>query len=328
MKQLIFLATVFISSQLHAAGSWTKGFVKVRANQRLYVEYRKAAAGRPTVWFLNGLTWSTEEWQPTVAALDAIDTSIGIVLYDPEGMGKTLLDKAPITFDIPFDSQVTDLKDLHDTLNIQGANVLAGLSYGGGMAIEYLAKYPADFAKIVAIAPYLAPLPNQDSWIKQQIAIVRATQPLNPSTDDELYDYFLRQLVYTTYPELEPIMLKNPYTFEAVFRMVKGARYFNANDYTSALPAGKFHLVASDQDQYVPLASLQTYWQQLPSKDRASFINVADTFHELPTEHPAFMAGWLMEILNDNASTNQGLTFDGDPLGDSATSGSTHLNLP
>src|SRR5665213_4014056 len=106
MKRFIFVLLTMISTQIHAGTSaWTKGFVQVRANQRLYVEYRKAQPGRPTIFLLNGLTWETTQWQPLVTALDQLDTSIGIVLYDMEGMGKTLLDKAPINFDIPFESQ-------------------------------------------------------------------------------------------------------------------------------------------------------------------------------------------------------------------------------
>src|SRR5262249_46953286 len=160
---------------------------------------------------LNGLTWSTEQWNAFVKAIKAIDPDIGIVSYDAEGQGRTLLDKAPIKFDIPYDHQMQDLKDLYDTLAIPGENVAVGLSYGGGLAFDYLAKYPKDFAKVIAMSPYLHPMPSQDLWIRQQIQLNRFQFPLNPATDDELYDYFLRTLVTTQYPLLEPIMLSNPY---------------------------------------------------------------------------------------------------------------------
>src|SRR6185437_6919520 len=113
------------------------------------------------------------------------------------GEGRTLLDKAPITFRIPFARQIQDLKDLFDTSNLPGPQVIEGLSYGGGLALAYAAKYPNDFAKVIAVSPYLHPIPSQVQWIKAQIALNRMTFPLNPATDAELYDYFFRDLVMT-----------------------------------------------------------------------------------------------------------------------------------
>ena len=306
---------------------WTKGFVQVRPNQRLYVEQRKAAPGRPTLLLCNGLTWSTEQWQPLVKALDVIDPTIGIVLYDMEGMGKTLLDKAPITFDIPFENQVRDLKSLHDTLNIQGPVILGGLSYGGGLAIQYMAEHPGDFDKMLLMAPYLEPLPTQDQWIRQQVAITRAANPLNPYSDDQLYDFFLRQLVYTTYPILEPIMLENPYKTEGVYRMVKGAKNWHAANVVKNLPAGKLHVMAGSQDPYVSLDSQKQFWNSVAPNVRQSFIIVSQTQHELPKDRPDYTAAWVLQVVDNNPELNKGLTFDGDPLKFTATSGSVVIPL-
>ncbi|MGZ3723783.1 MAG: alpha/beta fold hydrolase [Bdellovibrionales bacterium] len=330
MKNLIFMLLTFVSTQVHArtdAHVFEKGFVQIRPGQRLYVEYRKAAPGKTTIFLENGLTWSTTQWKPLVDALDKIDPSIGIVLYDMVGMGKTLLDKAPVNYDIPFENQVKDLKDLYDTLKIQGPLVLSGLSYGGAVAIEYLSRYPNDFGKVIAMAPFLEKLPDQDKWILQSIAATRQMFPFNPASDEELYDYFLRQLVYTTYPMQEPIMLENPYKTEGVFRMVKGAKTWRAADAIANLPAGKLHLMAGAKDPFVQLPWLQNFWQALPVADRASFIIYRDTEHKLPEIRPDFTAAWVNEIINNNPAIKGGLVFDGDPVAGVATSGSIVIPL-
>ena len=64
------------------------------------------------------------------------------------------------------------------------------------------------------MAPYTQPLKGQDDWIKQQISVTRMQFPFNPYSDEQLYDYFLRQICFSTYPSLEPIVLENPYKLE------------------------------------------------------------------------------------------------------------------
>ncbi len=40
-------------------------------------------------------------------------------------------------------------------------------------------------------------------------------------SDDDLYDLFLHQIVYATYPQAEPIVLENPFKLEATYRLVQ-----------------------------------------------------------------------------------------------------------
>jgi pimeloyl-ACP methyl ester carboxylesterase len=330
MKNLILAVLTVAGTLAHArtdSSAFHKGFVQIRSDRHLYVEYRPAAPGKTTLVFANGLTWSTTQWQPLVAALDKLDNGIGIVLYDMVGMGKTLLDRAPVTYDIPFDAQIKDLKDLVTKLDIKGPKILSGLSYGGAATLEYIAQYPNDFDKVIAISPFLARLPDQDQWINQAIAATRISFPYNPATDDELYDYFLRQLVYTTYPVLEPIMLENPYKTEGVYRMVKGAKNWRAMDDLAKFPAGKIHLMSGTADQFVSLTSQQAFWQALPMQARASMIVVQNAQHKIPEDHPDFTAAWMMQIVNGNADISSGRIFNGDTVKGTATSGSIVIPL-
>lgn len=310
-----------------ADDSSINGFVQIRDDQRLWVEHRKAKNGKPTIFFANGLTWSTREWKPLVAALNKLDPEFGIVLYDMQGMGRTLLDKAPVTWEIPFESQIHDLKALVENLNIQGPKVIAGLSYGGAVVLEYLARYPDDFEKGIAMAPFLERLPDQDQWIRGMIQMTRRMFPFNPKTDDELYDYWLRQLVYGTYPSAEPIILENPYKIEAIFRMVKGAKDWRALDVAKKLPHKKLHLLAGQEDPFVRLPWLQSFWQATIEASRASFLILRNTAHKLPQERPEIVAAWMMHIFSENPVLNKGLTFEGDPYAKKAKSGNITLPL-
>jgi len=320
MRYTLLALLTFTFAFAHAR-TFTKGFVQIRPDQRLWVEQRKALNGKPTIVFLNGLTWSTREWQPLVEALDLLDSDLGIVLYDMQGMGETLLDKKPVTWDIPFDAQIRDLKSLITKLNLQGPKVLAGLSYGGAGVLDYLALYPDDFDKGIAMSPFLARLPDQDRWIRGMIEYTRQMQPWNTSTDDELYDFYLRQLVFTTYPSAEPVVLENPYKLEAVYRMVKGAKDFKAVDIATKLPKGKLHLMSGEFDPYVSVDWQRSFWADVPEKTRASFIVFRDTSHKLPQERPDFTAAWLLQIVRNNPDLQKGLTFDGDPVAGTAKSG-------
>lgn len=330
--RFIFLALLALTTlQAPARDSggelYTQGFVQIRDDQRLWVEHRKAQNGKPTLFFANGLTWSTREWKPLIHALDKLDPDLGVVLYDMQGMGNTLLDKTPVTWEIPFDSQVRDLKALVDAMSIKGPKVLAGLSYGGAVTLEYLARYPDDFDKAIAMAPFLERLPDQDQWIRKMIQWTRKMFPFNPHTDEELYDYWLRVLIYNTYPAAEPIILENPYKMEAIFRMVKGAKDWRALDIAKKLPKGKLHLLAGQEDPFVRLPWLETFWQAVPESARASFLILMNTTHKLPQDRPEIVAAWMMHILMDNPYLNRGLTFEGHPYTKKAKSGDITLPL-
>lgn len=338
MRNLIFILTLLLPLSVQAkftehTQTTFKGFVTIRPGERRYVEHYPAANGKPTIWPSNGLTWSTAQWDKYVKALKKLDPDIGIVLYDAKGQGRTLLDQAPANYDIPYDYQVQDLKDLYDTLALEGPQVLEGLSYGGGLALKYAAKYPGDFVDYIAWSPYLHPMPSQDLYIRQQIQVVRLNKlnptflVLNSMTDDELYDYFLHILVVTQYPLLEPIMFSNPYIPEAVYRMAKGCKNFDAAKIVDQLPAGKVHLVSGDQDNYVTLLEQKAFWESMPKAARGSWMIMKNTGHEMTLDDPEFSAAWTYEILF-NDKVRGGAIFNGDPSTGVATSGATTIPMP
>lgn len=297
----------FSASALSAEQPWRK-FVKVAPDRELWVDYMPAKAGKPTVVLLNGLTYSTFQWGRFAETLN--EKGYGVVRYDMFGMGRTLLKYAPILARIELKDQISDLRSLLNKLNISKAN-LVGLSYGGGIAVAFGAAHPNMVNKLILMAPFTEPVEAQDLWIKDQIWATRKLQPWNMATDDELYDFFLKQIVYSTYPAVEPIILENPFKLEAVFRLVQGVRKWNAFDEAKKLPAGSVHMMIAGEDQYIPSAILEKFWKVVPAASRASYFVIQDTEHKIPEDIPSYSARWVAEIVNGNPAITGGAKFEG-----------------
>ena len=259
------------------------GFLNI-GSKELFVQYQPPESNKPTIILLNGLTYSTRQWNSMVYEMSKY--GYGILRYDMDGMGKTLLRYGPKSEPYHYADQVEDLQALLKTLKLKAPYNFVGLSYGGGIAAAYAFKYPKQIKKIVLMAPYTQPLQGQDDWIKQQISLTRLQFPFNPYSDDQLYDYFLRQICFSSYPIVEPIVLENPYKLEGVFRMTQGIRKFNVIAEVEKFPAKSVYLVIAKQDQYIPGAVLENFWDAIPEKSKVEKIYVEWSEHKIPEARP------------------------------------------
>jgi len=302
------------------------GFIRIGTNE-VYVQHKPAARNASTIVLLNGLTYTTREWAPFASALNSLNPDSGVLRYDMKGMGKTLLnDRLPVDYAISHSNQVKDLKALLDKLGLKKVE-LVGLSYGGGIGIAFAKAHPSYVTRLILMAPFTEALEDQDKMIKRQIEATRIAFPYNPASDDELYDFFLRQTIYTTYPLAEPIVLENPFKLEAVFRMVQGIRRFKAEEVVKNFPNIPVHLMVANQDQYIPQPVMDRFWAALPDRNRASRINISRSEHKMPEAIPAYAAAWVMEILK-NPAVADGKIFDGNAQHFRAKSGELDISLP
>jgi pimeloyl-ACP methyl ester carboxylesterase len=287
-----------------------QGFVKISADRELYVDWNYAQPGKPTVVLLNGLTYSTVQWEEFTQAL--VGKGIGVLRYDAFGMGQTLLKYAPILAPITIEDQAKDLKRLLTKVNLPKPYNLVGLSYGGGLAFAFAEKHTADIGNLIAMSPFTEPLASQDTWIKSQVWYTRQVQPWNPYSDDELYDFFLKQIVYTTYPSAEPIVLENPYKLEAVFRMTQGIRQFLSSASFPFLPPKSFHLMIAGKDQYIPRPLLEKFWEKSPESSRATKLVINNSDHKIPESVPHFAAAWVQLIVEKNPVLDNAIVYQAD----------------
>jgi pimeloyl-ACP methyl ester carboxylesterase len=293
------------------SGAHVVGFVKISENRELYVDYERPVPGRPTVVLLNGLTYRIGCWDAFTTALEG--DGLGILRYDAFGQGQTLLKYGAPTEAISIQAQVEDLRLLLSALGINEAVHLVGLSYGAPIDMLFATQYPERTASVILMAPFVGPIASQDVWIRQQINQVRVLYPYNPASFDELYDYFLKYIIYQSYPAAEPIVLENPYKLEATFRMVQGVRKFLAKDIVGQLPAGKVHLMIARKDQYLENSVHEEFWNQIPAAARASLIYIEGSEHKIPEAVPQFAADWVRRIVNGDSQISGGATFVGDP---------------
>lgn len=305
------------------ASAHKTGFVKLANGRQLFTDYVLPASGKPTIVLINGLTYRIGCWDAFVRELHG--EGYGILRYDPMGHGKTLLHYSKTEEVIPYTAQVDDLAQLLDALKLPTAHI-AGLSYGGGIGFAFAAKYPSRVSTLTAMAPFVGPIEWQDRYLQLQVEQTRLLNPLLNWTDDEIYDYYLRNFVYASYPSTEPIVLENPYKLQATFRLVQGIRKFHVVDIVSKLPKGKLHFVQAAEDSYVPHDMHENFWKTLPKGTAASRLVIAGCGHKIPELEPKFAAAWLKQIVGGNSKLSQGRTFTGQPWTGKATSDSVVID--
>lgn len=319
----IVLAGLFLA--LPAIAADQKGFVKIAEGRELYIDYIEPQPGKPIAVLLNGLTYSTRQWDAFTRELQG--NGLGILRYDPMGMGQTLLKYGAPREAVNYRDQIADLHALLNTLGISQPVHVVGLSYGGALALQFGHEHPNRVASLIIMAPFIAPLEQQDNWIRLQVQQTRLLYPWNNATYDELYDYFLKLNIVTTYPFVEPIVLENAYKLEATFRMVQGIRKFIAKDISKFQPNVAVHLVIARQDQYIDNKIHDDFWKLLQDGTQASRLYMETTDHKIPETSPRFAALWVRAIIEGNPNIGGGRSYSGTPWTGKVVSGDTTFVL-
>lgn len=311
MKSLFIALTILFSTFSWALDGTFAGLVPVNG-KKLYVEYTPARNQKPTVVFVNGLTYSTRNW--FLAAQYLRGWGYGVVLFDMAGMGTTLLSNPLPQGAIYYQQQAADIKTLLLSLKIRPPYNLAGLSYGGGIIAAFAGMFPQDVGNLIMMAPYTEFLETQKQWIKNQISLTRKMFPANPATDEQLTDYFIRELVYTTYPLAEISSVENPFKLEGITRLVQGIRMYQPIDEASKLPTKSLHLVLAEHDQYIPSNIYEKYWNAVPARAHASRTLVKFSEHKIPEAFPRFTAQFIRGVLDHQPMLYNGDSFIADPI--------------
>ncbi|MEI7972753.1 MAG: alpha/beta hydrolase [Bdellovibrio sp.] len=314
-SKIAWIAFLFFSlgtSWLFASETF-RGHLKLADGRQIFAEYLPSRSLKPTLVMLNGLTYDVSSWDPLVSEL--VRRDFGVLRFDFQGQGKTLEDSGPVTEVIPYQEQVRDVDLVTKALGLRGKLHLLGLSYGGGIAIEFARVFPHRTQEIILMAPYLRPLSNQDGWIRINVQLAQASKELLdrgiwitrqfPVSQDQWYDYFLRILVSSLYPAAEPVILRHPWRLEATYRMAQGIRKFKAHDIAHQLQQVPVHLIEAGNDQYLPPEDLREFWKLIPESSRNTYVRFLHTEHKIPEDVPAGLADWLEKVILKQVSEGE-----------------------
>ena len=106
------------------------------------------AAGAPPMVFLHGGPgYNSHSF--AVLAGPALERSLRVVYFDQRGSGRS---ERPWTREYSIDRLVEDVEALRRALGVPQI-ALMGHSFGGSLALEYAAKYPAHVARMILVGP-------------------------------------------------------------------------------------------------------------------------------------------------------------------------------
>ncbi len=326
MKSFVFLLMFFVSAVSFAQVKDYQTWIKVDSGKSLFVEWSPPQPNRPIVVLLNGITYSTKNWNALTAELSK--KGLGVLRFDFQGHGNTLLKYAPIVAPILYTDQVEDLRSLLQNLKIPAPYNLIGLSYGGGIAQAFSHKYPQYVKNMILMAPYTRPIDSQEIYINSQVLATQMMAPFLGWSQDQIYDYYLKLLIYTSYPLAEPSLLENKFKLEATFRLIQGIRKYLPEQTASKLAPGITHLMAGAADMTVLPYVLGTFWNNVNPRSKMSRIFLAGTDHKIPELIPHFAAAWVNQIVSGNPELFKGQDFVGYPhLGYAQSAGGLKLSL-
>ncbi len=299
--------------------------VSIREDRQLYIDYLEPAPGKPIIVLVNGLTYRTAFWDAFVRELQG--DGLGILRYDPRGMGKTMESEALLKAPVTVSEQVKDLASLLNSMGIRQQVHLLGLSYGGAIVTEFAATYPNRIASVMPTAAYTEPLRQQADQIRLQISYTRILQPWNKATDRELYSYFLRQTVYSTYPLSEPVVLEHPYKLESVFQLADGATEYRSSAFVGKLPKGKVFQIDAAKDEYIPSQIHDEFWASIPVDARGARLLIDGSKHKIPEVMPITLAAWVKLIIAKDPRIQNGEVWTGGIFDGKFTSPTTQIKF-
>lgn len=287
-------------------------FVTLKNGHKLFTRYMQPKAGFPTLVFVNGLTYSTNDY--TRVATELNDAGYGVLLYDAFGMGRTLLENPIPTAPIDYRDQIAELDELLVTLKIPAPYNMVGLSYGGGILIGYGVRHSEKVNKLFLLSPYTQVIETGKNIILEQIKWTKIFFPFNDATDEELANFYLRMFAYMNYPLTEPTVLENPYKLEGVIRLTQGITPYEPILEADRLPKRTLYYMTGAYDQYVTKDVYDNFWKAAQPSQPCAYVRVNFSEHKITQSYPAFVARWIAANFKENLCT--GGTYLANPFTD------------
>ncbi len=308
LKLLFIVVALVFSMNAHAqfgqiGTTGVEQFVTLKNGHKLFTRYMPPKEGFPTLVFVNGLTYSTNDY--TRVATNLNDEGYGVLLYDAFGMGRTLLENPLPTGPIDYRDQIEELDELLAKLNIPAPYNMVGLSYGGGILIGYGVRHPEKVNKLFLLSPYTEVIETGKNIILEQIKWTKIFFPFNDATDEELANFYLRMFAYMNYPLTEPTVLENPYKLEGVIRLTQGITPYEPIKEAHQLPKKSIYYMTGAYDQYVTKDVYDRFWQASIPSEPCAYVRVNFSEHKITQAYPSFVARWISANFKENLCTGE-----------------------
>lgn len=335
------------------------GFVEVAPHESLFYRLYKGTTRSPRsgkiVVFENGLTQDTEHWAETIP--EVLKTGASVLLYDPILQGQSLKKFAaeevlpwpylaglrylrPLLMDKNFvvsqrpqipsltgEQQADQLALLLKKLNVRQPIDLVGLSRGGGVGLEFAAKYSSSVRNLIAVAPYAFPMPSQDELIREILRRSFHVDESNPEFE-EYYDYVLRVIVLSTYAGSEPTALKwGPIQLLGIASQAEQFRHQQTERLVKKLPPHSFTLVVAGDDSYIPRAHMHKLWHLTPVESRRAIVVVEGVEHKINESVGPYLGGLIAAVVTDRPEFSGGHAWVGHPEKGTLVEARSHVRL-
>ncbi|MFW5842066.1 MAG: alpha/beta fold hydrolase [Bacillota bacterium] len=239
------------------------------------------------ILLLNGIMMSTKSWEPFVGALTKHHRLLRVDFFD---QGQS----AKMDTDYTQQIQVDLTRELLDHLNLDKVYV-AGISYGGSVALQFAAQHQDRIKKMILFnavsktSPWLKAIGdgwNQVAQTRDGLAYYNVAIPLIYSPD-----FYTKKLDWMENRKkvLIPVF-SDPTFLDAMIRLTKSAESHDVNDALASIDVETL-VVASEHDYLTPPFEQQYIVDHLP---KATLITINDAGHASMYEKPELFTSLLI----------------------------------
>lgn len=250
---------------------------------------------------LNGLGKDMNQWNEVRDhLLDAREKSLGALLVQVDLFGEGWtgeLNNDSNDFVIHFQEQVGLLHQLIKAKWPGKKLVIAGHSYGGGIAARYAREFPSEVEQLILLAPFVDNLETHQPIVGPIYAWARATSELFGFK--ALYDTavmtqssFAMSSLWLAYGLVEPTHS----TLPEVMALTRGNRDLQMTESVQHTGSTRVNLILSAGDAIVPYLAHASLWNAIPQANRGREILIP-SLHDSVSLMPMTVAHNMRQIL-------------------------------
>jgi 3-oxoadipate enol-lactonase len=177
-----------------------------------------SGAGDRTLVLVHEMGGSLESWDEVVPRLAQ---SRRVLRYDTRGAGMS----QKVRGELSFDTMAGDIAALLDALGVTGKVALAGIAVGGGIALNFAARYPERAGAVVAGSPATGVAPERRPATLDRVAQIEANG-MAFAVEDSMRNGYPEELRGNArrFERFRARWLGNdPASYATIYRMLAGA---------------------------------------------------------------------------------------------------------